>query len=395
MLEKKIKIPLILFLFFLVMNGFPIMGQDETKILQVRYTDMPPKIDGYIKDKCWQGIRPVSGFYQFDPVNGVKASEETLVRATYDKKYIYFSLLMKDSQPGKIWAELTPRNQYENNDSITVILDTYNDKRTSIQFTVNPRGVQKNSVETIWKSEAIMRKDGWSAEIAIPFKSLRFSPRKKQIWGINISRYINRLNERDFWTNVNRNIPRLQQMGKLVGMEGIKPSYNLEFFPYSGIRSSKVNGEKENKIATGLDLKYCILPNLILDMTASPDFSEVESDPFIYQLSPYENYFQENRPFFTEGGQYFGQRPRRRGRQRPQFSLFYSRRIHSPKIAAKVTGKTDGCSFGLLGAFNKGDEEELRQKFQQYKYVTKDDLIRIVKWKFQGRLVGRQKRVLR
>jgi hypothetical protein len=334
-----------------------VFGQNKTKNLHVGRATSAPKVDGRLEDACWKEIEPVSKFFQFDPVNGVEASEETLVWATYDGKYIYFAFLMKDSEPDKIWAELTPRNLYEDNDSITLMLDTYNDKRTSIQFTVNPRGVQKNSVETIWKSGATIREDGWSAELAIPFKSLRFSPQKEQVWGVNFQRYIARLKEIDYWTDVSRDIPVLQQMGKLVGLSGIKPSYNLEIFPYFGGRFSRWEGEKDDKVALGLDVKYGILPNLILDMTASPDFSEVESDPFIYQLSPYENYFRENRPFFTEGSQFFEGDREHRWRRHEEFNLFYTRRIHSPRIAAKVTGKSKGWSFGFLGALNKGDED--------------------------------------
>ncbi|UCH95592.1 MAG: carbohydrate binding family 9 domain-containing protein [Candidatus Aminicenantes bacterium] len=351
-------VSLVLILVLAVLNSQQVSGQSETKTLRVQPTAAPPRIDGHLKDACWKGIEPVSGFFQFDPVNGSKASEETYVWSVYNKNYIYFAFLMKDAEPGKIWAELTPRNSYEDNDSITVILDTYNDKRTSIQFTVNPRGVQSNSVETIWLSGATVREDGWCAEIAIPFKSLRFSTTKKQVWGINFERYISRLKERDFWTNVNRDISHLQQLGTLTGLEGVKPSYNLEFFPYFGGRLSRWEGEKDDKMALGLDFKYGILPNLILDMTASPDFSEVESDPFIYQFSPYENYLEENRPFFSEGSQYFGGNEYRGWGPRSEFNLFYSRRIRSPRFAAKVTGKTGGFSFGLLGAFNKGDEEE-------------------------------------
>jgi hypothetical protein len=358
MSAKKPYLSLVFILILVVLNSQQLPGQNESKILRVQRTAAPPKIDGHIEDDCWKGIEPVSGFFQYDPVNGSKASEETFVWAVYNKKYIYFAFLMKDSKPEKIWSELTPRNSYVDNDSITVILDTYNDKRTSIRFTVNPRGVQANSVETIWKSGARIRKDGWSAEIAIPFKSLRFSPKKNQVWGVNFERYISRLKEYDFWTDVSRDIAQLQQMGTLTGLEGVKPSYNLEFFPYFGVRHSRWDGEKDDKMAVGLDFKYGILPNLILDMTASPDFSEVESDPFIFQFSPYENYLQENRPFFSEGSQYFGGSEFHRWGPRSEFNLFYSRRIHSPRIAAKVTGKTDGFSFGLLGAFNKGDEEE-------------------------------------
>ncbi len=332
-------------------------GQERTKSVHISRTETPPQIDGLIADECWENTEPVSGFVQFDPLNGAKASEETLVWIAYDQNNLYFAFHMKDSQPEKIWAELTPRNTYENNDSISVIIDAYNDKRTSITFTVNPKGVQKNSIETIWRSGAIIREDGWSAEMAIPFKSLRFSPHEDQIWGINFERYIHRLNEKDYWTNVSRDLPLLHQTGELTGLSGVRPGYNLEFFPYLGVRTSRWEEEKDDKLAAGLDVKYGILPNLILDLTASPDFSDVESDPFIYQRTPYENYFQELRPFFNEGKQYFQlsiEQDHFHGG--PNLSLFYSRRIDNPKIASKVSGKTGGYSFGVLGALN--DEED-------------------------------------
>ncbi|MCX7975220.1 MAG: carbohydrate binding family 9 domain-containing protein [Candidatus Aminicenantes bacterium] len=325
-----------------------LLAQERTKTLSITRVKDAPRIDGWLTDACWQQIKPVSGFYQYNPINGASASEETYVWAAYDDDYIYFAFLMKDSQPKRIWAELTPRNEFENNDSITVILDTYNDRRTSISFTVNPKGVQKNSVETIWKSEARITNEGWVAEIAIPFKSLRFSPEENQVWGVNFRRYIHRLNETDYWTDVKRSKPLLHQMGELVGLKGIKPGHNLEFFPYGGIRSSRWDGEKDDKMAAGLDVKYGLLSNVYLDLTVSPDFSEVESDPFIYQLSPYERYFRENRPFFTEGSSYFALSSR--------INLFYSRRINNPKLAAKISGKSAGYSFGVLGAVNDQGE---------------------------------------
>lgn len=338
------------FLTLVLVLAFQVMilpAQDRSKVLEIARIDRPPRIDGLLDDDCWQKLQPVSGFIQYNPVNGAPASEETYVWAAYDDKYIYFAFLMKDSRPDRIWAELTPRNQFENNDSIQVILDTYNDKRTSISFTLNPKGVQKNSVETIWKSGAKIREDGWSAEMAIPFKSLRFSTASEQVWGINFSRYIHRLNETDYWTEVKRDLPRLHQMAELRGLSGIQAGHNLEIFPYAGVRSSRWEDEKDDKLAFGVDVKYGIQPNLYLDVTASPDFSQVESDPFLYQLSPYENYLRENRPFFTEGSQYFSLATGTR--------IFYSRRIRDPRLAAKISGKTGKYSFGILGALNKTD----------------------------------------
>lgn len=326
---------------------FPLFSQDRSKVLEIKKIDKPPKIDGLLDDDCWEVIQSFSGFIQYNPVNGARASEETYVWAAYDDRYLYFAFLMKDSQPEKIWAELTPRNEFENNDSIQVILDTYNDKRTSISFTLNPRGIQKNSVETIWKSGARIRNDGWSAEMAIPFKSLRFSSAKEQVWGINFVRYIYRLNETDYWTEVKRDLPKLHQMAELRGLSNLQPGHNLEIFPYAGVRSSRWAGQKDDKLAAGVDVKYGLMPNLYLDITASPDFSQVESDPFLYQLSPYENYLRENRPFFTEGSQYFSLVTRTR--------IFYSRRIRDPRLAVKISGKTGGYSFGILGALNKTD----------------------------------------
>ncbi|MBC7361983.1 MAG: hypothetical protein H5U06_06850 [Candidatus Aminicenantes bacterium] len=357
-----------LILIFSLISSFS-LAQERSKILHIQKINQPPKIDGHLDDGCWQVIQPVSGFIQYDPVNGAPATEETYVWAAYDDNYIYFAFLMKDSQPDKIWAELTPRNEFENNDSIMVMLDTYNDRRTSINFTINPKGVQKNSVETIWKSGARIREDGWSAEMAIPFKSLRFSSAPEQIWGVNFVRYIHRLNETDYWTEVKRDLPKLHQMAELRGLSGIKPGHNLEIFPYAGVRSTRWEDEKDDKLAAGVDVKYGIKPNLYLDVTASPDFSQVESDPFIYQLSPYERYFRENRPFFSEGSQYFRLATERGFDWSTDIMLFYSRRIRDPRFAAKISGKTGGYSFGILGAVNK--EEYGSSKFGVFR-VTKD-----------------------
>ena len=355
MIRRFVLLPLLVLCCFGL--GVPsAFSQLRAKTLQIAPVKVPPTIDGRLDDACWQAIEPTSGFVQYDPSNGTPASETTLVWAAYDETNLYFAFRLEDSRPDRIWAELTPRNGYWDNDSISVVLDTYNDQRTSVSFTVNPRGVQRNSVETIWRSEATQQPDGWSVEIAIPFKSLRFSTGDSLVWGVNFERYIKRLNERDYWTTVDRDRPLLTQMGELRGLSGIRPGRNLELFPYAGARASRWAGDTDNKIAGGVDVKYGLRSNLVLDVTASPDFSEVESDPFLYQLSPYENYLSDHRPFFTEGSQYFETSTGGDHFEGPSFSLFYSRRISDPKLAAKLTGKSGAYSFGVLAAANGGTD---------------------------------------
>lgn len=322
---------------------FSFSTENEEKIIKITKVTSPPRIDGILNDDCWKSITPVSGFFQYDPLNGVKASEETFVWTAYDDKNIYFAFQMNDSFPNQIYAELTPRNAFYGNDSITVILDTYYDKRNSIEFTLNPKGIQAGSVETIWHGSAKINEKGWSAEMAIPFKSLRFPKSRNQIWGVNFKRYIHRLREIDYWTKVSRDEPLLLKSGVIYGISDIEPGHSIEFFPYTGYRSSKWEEERDKKFASGFDFKYGITSNLTLDFTVSPDFSEVESDPFIYQLSPYEIMFSEYRPFFSEGSQYF----------ETTYDVFYSRRIENPKLAAKLTGKIKAFSIGILGANNK------------------------------------------
>ncbi len=344
----KVKLPffikkhiILMFLFFLV--HMLLYTQDETKVIHIKKIEHKPKIDGVINDGCWKGIEPVSGFYQYDPVNGVKATEQTYVWTAYDEENIYFAFQMDDTQPERIYAELTPRNEFYSNDSISVILDTYYDKRTSIIFTLNPKGIQANSVETIWHGSAMINEKGWSAEMAIPFKSLRFPKNINHVWGVNFKRYIHRLKETDYWTKISRDEPLLLKSGVIAGLRDIKPGHNIEFFPYAGYRYSRWEEEKDTKFASGIDFKYGITSNLALDLTVSPDYSEVEADPYIYQLSPYEIKFMEYRPFFTESSNHF----------KSNFLLFYSRRIDSPKLAIKLTGKSKGVSLGILGAIDK------------------------------------------
>lgn len=360
--SRYTKFSVILFGFFI---SSPLFAQKRE--IRISKTDAPPRIDGNLNDAVWQTCEKYNGFIQFDPFNGQQASENTLVMLTYDSDNLFVAFRCVDPEPKKIAAFLTPREQFDAssesghddpleaasaNDCVTLILDTFNDQRTSYLFTVNPKGVQKDEPgDYLWASSAKVTSDGWQAELKIPFKSIRFSKDETQIWGINFKRYIFRLQETDFFTRVGRDDVILEKSAQLIGLNQIKGGKNLEFFPYGGFRSSQSGDESEQKLAGGLDVKYALTSDLNLDVTMSPDFSEVESDPFFYQLTPYEYQLQEKRPFFQEGSRYFPS-------EHWGPSLFYSKRIDNPRMAGKFTGKQGKYTMGAVGAINKEDIDD-------------------------------------
>lgn len=340
--------PITVTIWFILIGVFScsILGA-QTRSIVVSNTKNPPKIDGYLNDPVWQASQKHEGFFQFDPYNGQQASEVSMVMLAYDSDNLYIGIQCHDSDPAQIAASMTPREQFRNNDYFTIILDTFNDRRTSYEFTVNPRGVQKDRPgDYLWASSAQITDKGWQAEIKIPFKSIRFSKTDDQIWGVNFERYIFRLKETDYFTRVGRDDVLLDKSATLTGLSNIRSGKNLELFPYAGFRDSQSGEESEQKLAGGLDIRYGLTSNLNLDFTMSPDFSEVESDPFFYQLSPYEVELSERRPFFQESRRYFPG-----GRHGPR--LFYSKRIENPRMAGKLTGKQGPFTIGAIGAVNK------------------------------------------
>jgi hypothetical protein len=303
-----------------------------------------PQIDGRLIEPCYSRVPAAVDFVQFHPLNGTKAAFATEVYVCFDQHNLYIAFCCHDPEPGKIRADVAPFAGYENNDEVAVLLDPFADQRNYVIFSVNPRGIRAGQ-DTIWKAAALIDGGGWSAEIAIPFKSLRFPVRDIQEWGINLRRSIFRLNETDYWAPVNREQESIlaSTFGVLAGLRDIRGGHNLEVFPYAGLRDSRSDELQEQRMAFGLDLKYGITSNLTLDLTAAPDYSDVESDPFFYQTDPYEYALTENRPFYSENADFFS----------TAFKLFYSRRIVDPQLALKVTGKEGGYSLGALFAKNK------------------------------------------
>jgi hypothetical protein len=331
-------------------------GDDSSsvKIIRAYRISNPPKIDGRLDDPCWKECQRLYDFVQFDPKHGEDPTEKTSAWVGYDENNLYIAFYCHDSEPKKVTAHITRRDYAANDDVVGIILDTYNDKRFSYWFSLNPFGIQGDFVgdgnsqddswDCIWRSDGNRTKDGWTGEMAIPFKSLRFSPQKEQIWGVNFFRLIRRKGEQIFYTNFSREEPLLEHSARLIGIKDIKRGYHFEFLPYSTFRSEKKieTGEK-NKFDSGLDLKYGITSNLTLDFTLNPDFGQIESDQDQINLSPYETYFNEKRPFFLERADIFSSR----------FNLFYSRRIVNPIEGLKLTGKIDKYTLGFIQAVDE------------------------------------------
>lgn len=339
----------------------PVFGEEVR--IDIQKVDTSPKIDGFLEESFWGNITPHKGFVQYDPYNGKPPSEETIVYLAYDEDNLYIACNCLDSQPEKIKGDLTPREKYSqgSNDFIRVLIDTYYDKRNSYRFDVNSKGVQSDGPgDYVWNSGAVINEDGWSVEIKLPFKSIRFPAGSSKPWGILFGRYLFRLKETIVWPHIGLDDVMLEKSAVLHGLEDIKGGKSIELFPYSGYRNSVSGDEKDSKFAVGFDGRYSVTSNLNLDVTVSPDFSEVESDPFFYQLTPYEYYIREKRPFFQEAGRYLGR------------ELFYTKRISNPKFAFKLTGKERGYTVGILGALNKAqDENEYLGVFRVKKDIFK------------------------
>lgn len=308
----------------------------------------------------------VTGFIQRNPHNGEKVSEQTFAYLGYDQKNLYIVFVCFDD-PKKVRARMSRREDIYDDDQVEVMLDTFHDRRRAYAFQTTPLGVQWDAIwteapraevsgnfdtsfDTVWDSRGKTTKSGFVVWIAIPFKSLRFPPTRRQDWGIILYRGIYRKNEDSFWPWINRSLEgRLGQEATLQGLEGISPGRDLELIPYGIMRGYRAldtrdpyNPFFQNAVAQGqfgLDAKYVIHDHFVLDLTANPDFSQVESeDPQITVNQRFEVYFPEKRPFFLENEDYF----------RTPFDLFFTRNIQDLSAGIRLTGKEGPYSIGIM-----------------------------------------------
>ena len=297
------------------------------------------RLDGKLDEPVWQSAPAMSEFKQRIPDEGAPASDATEVRVAYDQTSLWIGARMHSSDPAKIAAPVTRRDDVSQAEHIFVSLDTFNDRRTAWSFGVTAAGTRldryhstdtesaSTTFEPVWEAAVSRDAGGWTAEMRIPFSQLRFNPGATERWGINVKRFIPTKNEHDYWIVVPRKeVGWASRFGDLTGIE-VARARRVEVLPYvSG--STRMRGEfdETNPLLerntfdqnAGADIKAGIGPNLTLDAAINPDFGQVEADPAVVNLSAFETIFPERRPFFIEGASLLS------GGGQP---YFYSRRI--------------------------------------------------------------------
>src|SRR5437868_8014662 len=368
-------------------NGRPavVLPPEKANPVKLSKFEKPPVIDGKIDEEIWKSAIVLKDFYQVQPGDNIAPSKPTEVLLGYDSKFLYIAFHCYD-EPDKVRATIPKRDNVWNDDYVGILFDTFNDSRKAYEFDFNPLGVQADGTWTdnnedfnpdfVFESKGIVTADGWTLEVAIPFKSLRYVAGKDKLWGAHFFRRIKRFNnELDMWMPLSRdNSSWLAQEGHLAGLEGISTERTLELIPSltlseTGKRKATLTSDQVNagmkdpgrfvnepvKFDPGLTGKFSITPNVTLDFAINPDFAQVESDQLVVTANQrFPIFFSEKRPFFLEGIDIFNS----------QIAAVHTRTIVDPDFAVKLTGKLNRNTFGLLVASdnapgNYGAEERL------------------------------------
>ena len=358
----------------------------------------PPVLDGRTDDPIWVDARVIDQFLEYEPNEGAVPRFKTEVRITYDDKYLYILARMHDPAPDSIVSLLSRRDVRTQSEQLKIVIDSYHDRRTAYQFAVNPAGVKRDyyvyndaeeddSWDAIWDVATAIDSLGWVAEMRIPFSQLRFANKPDHTFGLLMVRDIARTKQRISWPLYYRNKQGyISQGGELHGIQAIPRPRRLEVTPYAVSKAeTKVQDdgsgfEMRPAASAGADIKYGISSNLTLDATINPDFGQVEADPAVLNLSAFETFFQERRPFFLEGTGIFQFNVQCGDIDSGCTGLFYSRRIgRAPQLgnaqgfadprnevattilgAAKVTGRLgSGMSVGILNALTQREANPL------------------------------------
>lgn len=372
---------------------FMFSNEIEKKVYTTKHINPhPPKIDGKLDDEVWQIGIWEEGFIQSRPYEGKAPSQNTAFKILYDGENIYVAVRAYDNEPDKIEKRLSRRDQL-GGDWITIGIDSYYDHRTAFNFGVNAAGVKADEIvsddgqnfdsnwDPIWYVKTAIDEKGWTAEMRIPLSQLRFGNNENHIWGLEVLRFLFRKEENSMWQLIPQNASGFTSyFGELHGINGIKGKRYIQLKPYtvgSHQRFQKVDGNpfatgRLNNFYGGLDGKIGVTSNMTLDFTLNPDFGQVEADPSEVNLTAFETYFAEKRPFFIEGRNILSFKLMIGNGDLSSDRLFYSRRIgrrphrtlssdgdeyvdmpQNTSIlgAFKFTGKTkNGLSIGVIEA---------------------------------------------
>lgn len=362
------------------------------KIYQTVFTNKPPQIDGLMNDSCWNKVEWGDDFIQTQPYENKPPSQKTAFKIVYDDNNLYVFIRAFDTEPDKISRRISRQDNFDG-DMVEINIDSHFDKQTAFSFTAMASGAKGDEAITedgnnwddswnpVWYLKTSIDDKGWCAEMKIPFSQLRFGNQAEHVWGIQLMRHIFRLEERSTWQFIPKGSPgQVHLFGELQGIKNIKPKRQIELLPYILARTERFGKEEGNPFLTGkksafsagLDGKAAITNDLTLDFSINPDFGQVEADPSEVNLTAFETYFSERRPFFVEGKNIYQFQPSNTIviHNMGADNLFYSRRIgRSPHYyrglsdgeyadvpeattilgAMKLSGKTKkGLSIGVL-----------------------------------------------
>jgi hypothetical protein len=345
-------------------------------------TDLKPKIDGKLDDACWQETGTWDGdFIQQQPNQAKSPSQKTEIKILYDDTYLYIGIICHDNEPDKIRNVLGRRDEL-NGDMTGIALDSYFDRQTAFEFNLTAAGQKVDLMhlgdygwdfnwDAVWDGKSSVGDSAWYAEMRIPFSQLRYANKEKHVWGMHVWRWIDRLKEEDQWKLIPVDAPAMVYIfGELHGIENIPYKRNVEILPYA--KTKYVSDASKNPVSGfGLDGKIGVTSDFTLDFTVNPDFGQVEADPSVLNLTSYEVFYDEKRPFFLEGNSIL------------EYGagtdlLFYSRRIgtspgYIPDIeenetltmpdqtsilnALKLTGKNhSGLSLGIINSMTAREQ---------------------------------------
>jgi len=363
----------------------PVQAEDESNF-SIPVLSESPEIDGKLDNDPWEReALKIDNFLQFVPKEKGIPTEKTVAYIGMDKKNLYIAFQCFDSQPQKIRAAITKRDNIMDDDWVLVSLDTFNEKRRAFWFFLNPLGVQMDGMrieeggsdnldgswDAVFYAEGRINEGGYTAELSIPFKSLRFPDDKNKKWGLILGRTIARTGEIVIWPPVSKDIPGLLTQQSIINIDGeVEKGKNFELMP---VVTSLKKKEQGADFQPGLNFKWGINSDMTMDMALNPDFSQIEADaPQIDVNQRFALYYPEKRPFFLEGMEIF---------RFPEIEMVYTRRIIDPLAGAKLTGKTGRFTYGLISAYDTSPTESLWEVHNGEGHETDNALFNIFRVK--------------